>query len=195
MAGALELAFTGSDLGKKLRGLDRAGMARSARGAKWTEEGLKGLRDLDADFMEQINQGGLSRDVNRGFDLARGALSDNFVRAGRSLRASLEQQRLAGGGFLSQDAIAEMTTEADARRSEGFFTASNQLATDKAMLQQKTTQELYDQVLKIRDTIRETGLTQEQMGIMMRLQTAALKLERNKAIANSATSWIGGFGG
>lgn len=171
--------------------LYREGTAQFDYGRKLTEEGLGGLRGLASQFQAQLDGGALTPELQRTFAVARGALSDQYARSGRALRQALEARRMQSQGALTPGAIAELEKEHEVTANEDYFAASNDLAHEKAALTYTATTDLFDRLTNIKDTIRTTGLTQEQQALMAKLQAALMKLERRKAIASTAASIYG----
>ena len=161
-----------------------------------TDMSLDDLHRMSGDFQNQINTGGLTPALNRQYDVAGGAISDNAVRAARSFRAGLGQTAIQNGGTLSPAAQAELETRNEANVNEDTFTARNNLAFDKAKVSQAATSELQDRILKVADMVRTTGLTREQMGSAALIQAAVLKLQQKRDTLNALTSILhAGVGG
>lgn len=149
-----------------------------AAGADLTGEGLGDLRNLGKTYQGYIDNGGLTPDLNRQFDVAGGTLADNYARAGRSLSAALAARRAQSGGALTPQAIAEMEKEGAEKSGEAYFSATNDLAQNKAELSYKATSDWYGRLENIADTIRTTGMTKEQQSLLARLQLAGLQLQK-----------------
>jgi hypothetical protein len=187
--GFLEL-FTGKKLSdtqswnnSQLKGMQNVGAGQ-------TDEGLNDLRGLQGTFQGYINNGGLTPDLQRQFDVAQGQLSDQYTRSGRSLNAALAQRRLQSGGQLTPEAIAEMEKEGQSSADEQYFGASNNLALQKADMSFQATKDWYGRIQSIADTIRSTGLTREQAALAARLQMAGLAQNRRLETAKIFGRWI-----
>lgn len=142
-----------------------------------TGEGLTKLRDLSGEYRTFLDNGGLTPELSKQFDVAKGTLSDNYARAGRSLSASLAARRAQSGGALTPQAIGELQKEGDEQSAEQYFGASNDLAMAKADLSYKATSDWYGRIQGIADTIRSTGMTQKQQALLARLQLAGLGVQ------------------
>lgn len=199
IAGLIERVFTGRDYGRDLADMRRRFNADSTSARGLTDEGLGDLRRISGDYRDLIRKGGLTEAVNREYDVQQGRISDDVIRAGRSFRASLAHQAAQSGGYLSPAAMAELAKENEANVNQQAFESRNSLAFEKAKVSQQATSELQQRILDIADMIRTTGLTREQLAQLGQLQVAQLQYQRNKAIADSATSWYkligGGTGG
>lgn len=161
---------------KRLSGM---GVADYNSGRALTDEGLGDLRRISGDYRDLIRKGGLTDSLNRGYDVQQGRISDDVVRAGRSFRASLVQQAQQNGGFLSQAAQAELAKENEADVNEKAFDARNEVAFDKAKVQQEATRSLQDRILQVADMIRTTGLTRESQGYAAQFQALAARQKNN----------------
>jgi len=162
---------------------------------KLTDEGIGGLRTLDKQYQDLLAKGGLTPELKRQFDVARGYLSDQYTRSGRALGAALAQRRAQSGGALTPGAVAEMEKQGGATRDEQYSDASNELNISEAQMGYESTKDLYTRIENIRGTITSTGLTREQQGLLAQLHAASLMLDRRKAITNVAGSIFGGMGG
>ena len=176
----------------KLNEIYRSGQDTSASGTALTDEGLGGLRDLDKKYQGLIASGGLTPELKRQFDVARGYLSDQYTRSSRSLSAALASRRAQTGGALTPGAVAEMEKQSGATRDEQYFGASNDLAGKQATMGYESTKDLYSRIENIRGTITQTGLTREQQGLLARLHAAGLMLDRRKAVASFGMSGLMG---
>ena len=193
--GLLEQVGTGRNLGKDLSKYADYFKNAGYAGTALTNEGLADLRNLSGSFQDQINAGGLTPALNREYDVQRGRISDDAVRATRSFRASIAQQAAQNGGYLSPAAQAELERRNAADVSEQSFKTSNDLAFEEARVKQESTTQLQNNILRIADMVRSTGLTREQQAQMGMLNVAQLMYQRNKAIDESMRSWFGGFAG
>jgi hypothetical protein len=140
------------------------------------EEGLNGMRDLDTTYQQNIDAGGLSPGVKRGFDVGRGALADQYARAGRSLSSALAARRQQSGGALSAGAIADLTKEGQSAADEQYFGASNDLTNSEANLAYTSTKDFYSKINANLQSIATAGLTREQQQLMAKLQLASMRL-------------------
>lgn len=152
------------------------------------------MRRISGDFRDLIRRGGLTDALAREYDVQQGRISDDVVRAGRSFRATLQQQAAASGGQLSPAAMAAMAKEAEVETNEAAFNARNELSFERARVAQENTARLQQQILDIADAIRTTGMTREEMAQAGRLAIQGLRFERNRAIDNSARGWASMFG-
>lgn len=197
LADAHDNLFLGGSPRSKIDRLDQWGQSNFNSGSSYTDEAINNYRGLASQFQSQINDGGLTSAMRRQFDVGRGDLSDQATRAGRGFQEQLSQMSAQNGGELSPAAMAQLAKEHGIRSDEQLFGATNQLNMGEATMAQAATQSLQQRLLDIQDSIRTTGLTREQMGIMAELQAAQLQHQRNKDIDASQRSWVqmfmGGF--
>lgn len=194
IAGTIERIFTGRDLGQDFTNLENSYINQYRSGQRLTDEGLADMRRISGDFRDLIRRGGLTDALAREYDVQQGRISDDVVRAGRSFRATLQQQAAASGGQLSPAAMAAMAKEAEVETNEAAFNARNELSFERARVAQENTARLQQQILDIADAIRTTGMTREEMAQAGRLAIQGLRFERNRAIDNSARGWASMFG-
>jgi hypothetical protein len=190
VAGIIESGVAGYNLGQGLSTWARSFRNDYNNGKALTDVSLDDLRRISGNFQDQVNTGGLTPALNREYDVQGGRISDDATRAARSFRSSLSSQSVAGGGFLSPAAQAELSTRNEANVNENTFNARNNLAFDKARVSQAATSELQGRILQIADMVRTTGLTREQQAQMGALAINNQMLTRNKAIDDSARHWM-----
>lgn len=177
------------NLNKNMKAVYSRGIGAWDQGAALQNEGLKGLRSLDADFMRQIAQGGTTDALRRSFAMQRGAIEDTGTRALGSLSDQIGQQRMRSGGNLSPEAAAELVTQGQAAIEDSKFGAVRDQNIAEAQISYEATRELQDRIMRIRESILGTGNAERDRGLDAMLQSLGLRFQRMKAIDESARSW------
>lgn len=189
----LERGSGGPVIGHALSDILGAGDTLIGSGTGNVNEGLGDLRKLSGDYQAQIDAGGLTPALNAQFDAAGGTISDTATRANRAFAAKMGEDAATSGGELSPAAQAEMEKENSKSVAENEFQARNQLAFQKADVSMASTQRLQDRILSIADSIRTTGLSQTQQGLMAKLQGAGLSITRMQDIVKDILGPWGGI--
>lgn len=159
------------------------------------------LSQLAGDFQSQINAGGLTDAMRRGFQLQRGRAQDIAARGLNAARQNMGQRRLESGGNLSAEAAAELEMLGAEGVNQQLFDANLGIDTTEAQMSQEATQALQDRILAIRESLLGSSERERAMGLQALLGALELRFKRNKAIADTTTSIIGasagtgGFGG
>lgn len=152
-------------------------------GAGLTDEGLTGLRSLDSNYQQQLTDplGAVGRGI---FARARGALSDDAVRAQRSGTARIFQQAVQSGGTLSPEAQAELQTRNQRGIDESLFSGEANIANSEASMTLDQTNKLFDRMADIRKTILGIGQDERTRG-----------LQNIVAMLSARTNIKGSYGG
>lgn len=159
--------------------------AQYKAGTDLTNSGISSLQDLDKQYRDLIASGGLTPELKRQFDMARGQVADQYTRSSRSLGAALASRRAQMGGALTPGAVAEMETQGNVLNSENAFGATNQVNMGEAQLGYESTTNLYNQIQNIRGTITQAGLTREQQAMLAKLQLASIQMSGHNTYVQS----------
>lgn len=125
-------------------------------GGGLTSEGLGGLRSLDQTYQAQLANP-LGPAGSAVFARARGALSDDAVRAQRSSQARIFQLAKQSGGYLSPEAQAELQSRNERGINEDRFSAESDLGIKEGAMTLDATSKLFDRMEGIRKTILGVG--------------------------------------
>jgi hypothetical protein len=143
-------------------------------GADLLRQTVSGLDSLDADFSGQIGRGGLTPEMEREFEVARGRISDDVARSRRGWGADLMQAGRRSGGTFDANTAMAYQLEREGDLDQARFGAENDVSFQKAAARMERTDKLYQMILAVRD--RKGALSQD---------------ERNRA----ANMWLGAIGG
>jgi hypothetical protein len=145
-----------------------------ARGRDLLDRSVGELDSLDDDLSAQVRDGGLTPEMEREFEVARGRVADYVTRSRRGYGADLLQASRRTGGTVDANTALAYQLEREGQLDEGAFEAENDISFQKAAARMERTDRLYSMILGIRE--RKAGISQS---------------ERDRA----AQMWLGSIGG
>lgn len=135
------------------------------------------LDQLDTDFMGQIAGGGLTPDMEREFDVARGRVADDVVRSKRGFGADLVQAARRTGGTIDPNTAIAYQLERDGQLDEAQFGAENEISFARAQARMERTDALYRNIMAIRE--RKGALSQAERDRAAQMWLAAMNGKGN----------------
>lgn len=186
-----------SDVGPDLVGLGNTGTNEFDAGTSTLNEGLGDLRTQQQTYTDLLKNplGTGPNSASAIFARARGGLSDAATRATNTLGVRLAQQARQSGGNLSPEAQAELAAQNERDTNQNLFEGNVAISNAEATATLSETSKLFDRLDNISRTILGVGENERSQGLQALISALGLRLDRNKAIANtivSATKPLGG---
>ena len=188
-----------------IKNLGRFGQGQYAAGDDLSGEALQGFADLDRSYSDRLRSGNVldpnvSRQIDRSYSMLRGGIRDRGAGERVASRASVAQQVAQSGGRLSPEQRAALLAQADEsigqQEFESLSGAGVQQARDIGGATITAVNDLNDRIERARGVRLQAGQFKMQAGQQAYIQSILSRLDRNKAIASTISSFFGGgFGG
>lgn len=152
------------NLQNEWKGLTSQGNQSYDYGQGLTEEGLGGLRSLDATYSGKLDDplGPLGRGI---FARARGGLQDDFTRMVNSGDAHAAQLAKQSGGTLTPEQVAALDAQNRRGAGEQLFRGTGDVANAEASATLTEQGKLFDRLEGIRKTIVGVGQDEKSRGL------------------------------
>jgi hypothetical protein len=131
-----------------------------AAGRSLLDRSIGELDELDSDLYGQVRDGGLTPEMEREFEVARGRVADLVARDKRSWGADLLQASRRSGGTVDANTALAYQVEREGQLDESKFDAENDISFQRAAARMERTDRLYQMIAGIRD--RKAGLSQSE---------------------------------
>lgn len=173
----------------------KQGDATFSSGTNIADSGIAGINSSIADYQAALKSGRyLPANVYRAYDLARGGVQDNATRDIAANAASLKQNALSSGGFLSPEAQAEYNNISTRTVQGQAFDATNAVDTSEANAEMAGATELNNRVDSLKTTILNAGQFRQSLGWDQQYKALMARIQRNTAIASAGTSAATSYG-
>ena len=131
-----------------------------ARGRELLDRSVGELDELDTDLYGQVRAGGLTPEMEREYEVARGRVADQVTRSRRGYGADLLQASRRTGGTVDANTALSYQLEREGQLDESAFEAENDISFQKAAARMERTDRLYSMILGIRE--RKGALSQAE---------------------------------
>jgi hypothetical protein len=170
--------------------LDRSGYSEFDSGTALADEGVAGVRGSLADYQASLKSGRyLPSNVYRAYDLARGGVADTAARDINAGNASVKQQALASGGFLSPEAQAEYGSINARGVHDQEFNALTGIDTSEASAEQAGATDLMNRVDSLKTTILNAGQFRQTLAQQKQVEALHAQLHRGDQLVKALHFW------
>jgi hypothetical protein len=174
------------NIAKDIRAYGERGYRDANAGQIIADEGLGGIRRLDADYTNRLNSGRvLPNSIYKAYSTLRGRVKDTGVAQNTALNADLAQRNAESGGRMSPEALAEMRMQGQEAINQSEFAANVDIGVQESRDELAETNKLMDRIEAARGAILNAGQFRQQLGQQAQIAAMLARLDRHKAIAGT----------